>query len=76
MYCGYCNGLIAYVREIAGRTEAFWCPIKHAGHVRQPHDRYPYFLDYGDAEAFDAGLKASRQAVQNAEHATNARGKP
>ncbi|HCX67517.1 MAG TPA: hypothetical protein DHK64_08250, partial [Rhodobiaceae bacterium] len=27
-YCSYANGLIAYVREIAGRTEAYWCPIK------------------------------------------------
>ena len=29
-YCSYANGLIAYVREIAGRTEQYWCPIKHA----------------------------------------------
>lgn len=25
-YC-YANGLIAYVREIASRTEQYWCPI-------------------------------------------------
>lgn len=30
VYCGYCNGLIAYIAEVAGRTEAYWCPIKHA----------------------------------------------
>ncbi|MDR9394140.1 MAG: hypothetical protein RI571_07410, partial [Roseovarius sp.] len=24
VYCGYCNGLIGYVQEIAGRTEAYW----------------------------------------------------
>lgn len=29
-YCSYCNGLLAHVREIAGRTEQYWCPIKHA----------------------------------------------
>ncbi|MFZ3033350.1 MAG: hypothetical protein WA138_04995, partial [Parvibaculum sp.] len=29
-YCSYANGLLAYVHEIAGRTEAYWCPIKHA----------------------------------------------
>jgi hypothetical protein len=63
VYCGYCNGLISYVREIAGRTEAFWCPIKHAGRIHHPHDRYPHFLDYGDAEAFEEGLQASRRAV-------------
>lgn len=28
-YCGYANGLIAYVQEIAGRTEKYWCAIKH-----------------------------------------------
>jgi hypothetical protein len=32
-YCSYANGLIAYVREIAGRTEQYWCPIKHARRV-------------------------------------------
>ena len=30
MYCSYFNGLIAYVHEIAARTEQHWCPIKHA----------------------------------------------
>ncbi|MDL1981735.1 MAG: hypothetical protein LWX02_09760, partial [Deltaproteobacteria bacterium] len=29
-YCGYVNGLIAYVQEVAARTEQYWCPIKHA----------------------------------------------
>lgn len=29
-YCGYFNGLIAYVQEIAARTEQYWCPIRHA----------------------------------------------
>lgn len=64
VYCGYCNGLISYVREIAARTEAFWCPIKHAGPVRRPHERYAQFLDYGDAEGFREGLDASRAALQ------------
>jgi len=26
MYCSYANGVVAYVREIAGRTEQYWCP--------------------------------------------------
>ena len=30
MYCGYANGVLAYVREIAGRTEQYWCPIRRA----------------------------------------------
>lgn len=51
-YCGYANGLISYVREIAGRTEQCWCPIKHARRLRGVHANYVHFTDYGDAEAF------------------------
>lgn len=51
-YCSYCNGLLAYVSEIAGRTEAYWCPIKHARKVIAAHEHYAGFADYGDAEAF------------------------
>ena len=63
IYCGYCNGLISYVSEIAGRTEAFWCPIKHAGPVRHPHGHYAEFMDYGDGENFWQGLDASRERL-------------
>lgn len=51
-YCSYGNGLIAYVREIASRTEQYWCPIKHARRVIGTHPRYLKFDDYGDAESF------------------------
>jgi len=51
-YCGYGNGVIAYAREIASRTEQRWCPIKHARRVRGVHERYYAFDDYGDAENF------------------------
>lgn len=51
-YCSYANGLIAYAREIAGRTEAYWCPIKHARRYLGPHPYYKEFSDYGDAEAY------------------------
>jgi hypothetical protein len=63
IYCGYCNGLISWVREIASRTEAYWCPIKHAGAVRHPHPRYAKFMDFGDAEAFEEGLARARAEV-------------
>ena len=63
VYCGYCNGVISLVREIASRTEAFWCPVKHAGPIRHPHERYATFLDFGDAEGFQDGLTRSRDAV-------------
>lgn len=51
-YCSYANGLIAYVREIASRTEQYWCPIKHARRVIGAHPHYSSFEDYGDAEGY------------------------
>lgn len=56
-YCSYGNGLVAYVREIAGRTEAYWCPIKHARRAIGAHALYREFVDYGDADAFRARRK-------------------
>jgi hypothetical protein len=64
VYCSYANGLIAYVREIASRTEQYWCPIKHARRVIAAHDHYAAFLDYGDAEAYRRDLQALRQELQ------------
>ena len=52
VYCGYANGVIAYAREIAARTEQYWCPIKHARRVIGAHPRYAEFVDYGDADAY------------------------
>jgi len=66
VYCGYCNGLIGYVQEIAGRTEAYWCPIKHAARVGAHHAYYAQFVDYGDAEGFERGLEASRRRITRA----------
>ena len=51
-YCSYANGLIAYAREIAGRTEAYWCPIKHARKTIGAHEKYIDFVAFGDAEAY------------------------
>jgi hypothetical protein len=61
-YCSYANGLIAYAREIASRTEQYWCPIKHARRVIDAHARYAMFDDYGDAEAFQKRLEKWRKA--------------
>ena len=66
VYCGYCNGLIGYVQEVAGRTEAYWCPIKHAARVGTHHAYYAQFVDYGDAEGFAPGLEESRRKVTRA----------
>jgi hypothetical protein len=51
-YCSYGNGLLGYSREIAGRTEQYFCPIKHARRVVAAHEGYDRFAEYGDAEAF------------------------
>lgn len=60
-YCSYGNGVAAYAREVAARTEQYWCPIKHARRVRGAHGRYPEFFDYGDAETFRAGAARLRR---------------
>lgn len=63
-YCSYANGIIAYVREIASRTEQYWCPIKHARRLQGAHDRYRTFADYGDAEGYTTGLEAFRRNLK------------
>lgn len=60
LFCGYANGVIAYVREVGSRTEQYWCPIKHALRIVDPHDRYRDFLDYGDAEGYRGRLDQFR----------------
>jgi len=66
-YCSYANGLIAYAREIAGRTEQYWCPIKHARRIRGTHGHYGRFVDYGDAEAYREELESLRAALRDLE---------
>lgn len=67
VYCGYCNGLLSYIREIAGRTEAYWCPIKHAARVDGSHDHYPGFLEYGDGAGWQEGLEKTRRGLKDLE---------
>ena len=55
-YCSYGNGVIAYAREIAGLTEVYWCPIKHARRLLGAHPHYQGFADFGDAEAYRAKI--------------------
>jgi hypothetical protein len=63
-YCGYGNGVIAYVREISSRTEQYWCPIKHAVRITDPHKRYYDFLEFGDAEGYRARLDSFRAGLR------------
>ena len=55
MYCGYTNGLLLYLKEVAGRTEKYWCGIMHESkpgfktqvdHIKQD------FAKFGDKEDF------------------------
>ncbi|MDR3460989.1 MAG: hypothetical protein P4L76_01590 [Beijerinckiaceae bacterium] len=64
VYCGYANGVIAYVREIGSRTEQYWCPIKHALRISDPHRRYYEFLEYGDAEGYRSRLDTFRERLR------------
>ncbi|MFO7543401.1 MAG: hypothetical protein R6W97_11445 [Thiobacillus sp.] len=62
-YCAYGSGLIAYVYEIVARTEQYYCPIKHARKILGTHSRYRRFLDYGEAEDYEAQLEKFRVAL-------------
>ena len=66
-YCAYGNGMIAYVSEVIARTEQYFCPIKHAHKILGTHSRYHGFLDFGDAENYEAKLEKYRQTL-NAEN--------
>jgi hypothetical protein len=63
-FCAYANGLVAYVREVSSRTEQYWCPIKHAVKISDPHSRYYEFLEYGDAEGYRARLEEFRARLR------------
>ena len=64
VYCAYANGVLAYVREVAGRTEQYWCPIRHAKRVQAPHSHYREFVDYGDGEGYHRELPVQRAKLK------------
>jgi hypothetical protein len=65
-YCGYANGLMSYAKEVAARTEQFFCPIKHARRIIAAHDQYATFFEYGDAESYRRGLERLRDRLGEA----------
>lgn len=67
LYCGYFNGLMAFLREVAGRTEQYWCPIRHARLPKTTHSRYEHFVDYGDAEGYRRELSEIRKDFTDCE---------
>jgi hypothetical protein len=66
-YCSYVNGLLAYLQEIAGRTEQFWCPIKHAKCIKTLHSRYQKFVSYGDAKTYRSQVNSVRHDFKDLE---------
>ena len=62
-FCSYANGVLAYTREVASRTETYWCPIQHARPVRDAHRRYATYFAYGDHQAYRSGLAQMRRTV-------------
>ena len=62
-YCAYFNGVIAFVREVAGRTEQYWCPIKHAIPPKDRHPRYEKFVAFGDDHRLDEKWEAQRDKL-------------
>jgi hypothetical protein len=63
LYCEYANGVIAWTREVAARTEQYWCPIRHATLPAGLHERAREFLDYGDAEGWRKRLGEIRAKI-------------
>ena len=63
-YCSYASGVAGFFREVAARTEVYWCPIKHARRVLGPHPHYQGFADFGDAEGFRAKIDAMQDGVR------------
>ncbi len=55
MYCGYANGVFLYLKEVAGRTEKYWCGIMHEkkpGFKVQEDQITQDFARFGDQEDF------------------------
>ena len=74
VYCSYANGVLAYVAEVAARTEQHWCPIRHRSTLPRPHSRYERFLPYGDAGAYHTQNESVRRAYHDLERQGARRG--
>jgi len=65
VYCGYFNGVMQYVSEIAARTEEFWCPIKYSKKVGFKHRRYANYLEHEDTTEYHAKRKKIRLTMRH-----------
>lgn len=64
LYCGYGNGVIAFVTEIISRTEQYWCPIKHARAIAGGQKRYQNYLSYGDGDGYQTKVLKFRDQLR------------
>jgi len=64
LYCSYFNGLMQYSAAVAGRTELYFCPIKHAKKIAYDHNYYDTFFTYGDGNEYPKRLEKLREEVQ------------
>jgi hypothetical protein len=64
IFCGYADGVLAWARQVLSRTEMYWCPVKHARKVLDPHRRYVEFADFGDGEDFEQHVAGMRKQVR------------
>lgn len=67
-YCTYVQGVISYVREVAARTEQYWCPIKHDEERPDAHERYASFAAYGAEVELAERKPQLRAALQAKTH--------
>jgi len=74
LYCSYANGVLAYAREIVGRTEQYFCPIKHARKVLATHRHYRDFMGYGEADEYHQRLEEFRAALAHEKQETKRQG--
>jgi len=61
VYCSYFTCLISFTQEIGARTERFWCPIKHARRMANPHSQYNHFSEYSDGKNLRSNWKDLRK---------------
>jgi hypothetical protein len=64
LYCSYINGLLQYASAVAGRTEFYFCPIKHAKKIAYQNDYYHEYLMYGDEDGYHDKLQELRKKFQ------------
>jgi hypothetical protein len=55
IYCGYANGLLVYLCQIAHRTEGYWCGIMHEktkGYRTQEYELEGKYSEFENKKAF------------------------